>query len=76
MISILPEQPSLARENFDLVPQASKEDDRGSHFERLPFGKRDLVLLIGVNHACISVQFLCVLIAQLHYSHSYSLILH
>ena len=35
-----------------------------------------LGLVIGVNHACIVVQFLCVFIAQLHDSHSYSLILH
>ena len=31
--------------------------------------------LIGVNHACISVQIICSFIAQLHDSHSYSLIL-
>ena len=40
VISIRPEQPSLAREDSDLVPQASKEDDRVSHFERLPFIKK------------------------------------
>ena len=31
--------------------------------------------MIGVNHACISVKFLCAFKAQLHDSHSYSLIL-
>ena len=41
VISTRPEQPSLAREDSGLVPQASKEDDRGSHFEWLPFTKKD-----------------------------------
>ena len=40
MISIRPEQPSLAREDFGLIPQAFREDDRGSHFKRLPFVKK------------------------------------
>ena len=31
--------------------------------------------MIGVNHACISVKFLSVFIAQLHDSNSYSVIL-
>ena len=34
------EQPSLAREDFGLVPQASKKDDKGSCLERLPFVKK------------------------------------
>ena len=34
------EQPSLAREDFGLVPQASKKDDKGSHFDGLSFVKR------------------------------------
>ena len=33
-------QPSLAREDFGLVPQASKKDDRGSCLERLSFAKK------------------------------------
>ena len=33
-------QPSLAREDSGLVPQASKKDDRGSHLECLPFAKK------------------------------------
>ena len=33
-------QPSFAREDFGLVPQASKKDDRGSRLERLPFVKK------------------------------------
>ena len=33
-------QPSLAMEDFDLVPQASKKDDRGNRLERLPFVKK------------------------------------
>ena len=40
VISIQPEQPSLARDNSDLFPQASKKDDRGSRFEPLPFAKK------------------------------------
>ena len=40
MISIRPEQPSLAREDFGLVPQASKKDDKGSCFKSLPFAKK------------------------------------
>ena len=40
VISTQPGQPSLAREDSDLVPQASEEDDRGSRFERLPFTKK------------------------------------
>ena len=44
VISTQFEQPSLAREDSGLVPQASKKDNRGSHLERLPFAKRVLVL--------------------------------
>ena len=33
-------QPSLAREDSGLVPQASKKDDGGSHLEILPFAKK------------------------------------
>ena len=33
-------QPSLAREDFGLISQASKEDDMGSRFERLPFANK------------------------------------
>ena len=40
VISTQPGQPSLAREDSGLVPQASEEDDRGIHFERLPFTKK------------------------------------
>ena len=40
VISIRSEQPSLAREDSGLVPQASKKEDRGSHFEPLPFAKK------------------------------------
>ena len=41
MISTRPKQPSLAREDSSLVPQASKEDDRGIHVEPFPFAKKD-----------------------------------
>ena len=40
VISTQPGQPSLAREGSDLVPRASKKDDRGSCLERLPFTKK------------------------------------
>ena len=40
VISTQSGQPSLAKEDSGLVPQASKNDDRGSHFERLPFSKK------------------------------------
>ena len=40
MISTQPEQPSLAREDSDPVPQVSKKVDKGSHLERLPFTKK------------------------------------
>ena len=40
MISTQPGQPSLAREDSGLVPQASKKDDRDSRLERLPFTKK------------------------------------
>ena len=40
VISTQSRQPSLAREDFGLVPQASKKDDRGSRLERLPFPKK------------------------------------
>ena len=39
MISTQPGQPSLARKDSGLIPQASKKDDRGSHLEHLPFAK-------------------------------------
>ena len=41
VISLWPEQPSLAREDSNPAPQASKEVDRGSHLELLPFTKKD-----------------------------------
>ena len=41
VISTRLEQPFLAKEDSGLIPQASKEDDRGSRFERLPFVKKD-----------------------------------
>ena len=44
VISTQSGQPSLAKENSDLVPQASKKDDRGSRLEHLPFAKRVLIL--------------------------------
>ena len=40
VISTQPGQLSLAREDFGLVPQASKNVDRGSCHERLPFTKK------------------------------------
>ena len=40
VISTQPVQPSVAREDSGLVPQAFEEDDRGSHFECLPFTKK------------------------------------
>ena len=40
VISIRPKQPYLAREDFGLVPQASKKVDRGIRLERLPFMKK------------------------------------
>ena len=40
MISTQPGQPSLAREDSSLAPQASKKVDRGSHLQRLPFTKK------------------------------------
>ena len=40
MINTHSGQPSLAREDSGLVPQASKKDDRGSRLERLPFEKK------------------------------------
>ena len=39
VISTQSGQPSLAREDSGLVPQASKKDDRGSRVDRLPFAK-------------------------------------
>ena len=39
-INLRPKQPSLAREDPDVTPQASKEVDRGSHPKRLPFMKK------------------------------------
>ena len=40
MISTQSGQPSLTKEDSDLVPQASKKDDRGSCLKRLPFAKK------------------------------------
>ena len=40
VISTQSEQPSLAREDSDLVPQASKKNDRGSRLEHFPFAKK------------------------------------
>ena len=40
VISLRPEQPSLAKEDFGFAPRASKEVDRGSHLKRLPFTKK------------------------------------
>ena len=40
VISTQPRQPSLAREDSKLVPQASEEDDRGNRFELLIFVKK------------------------------------
>ena len=40
VISTQSEQSSLAREDFDFVPQAYKKDDKGSRLERLPFAKK------------------------------------
>ena len=40
LISTQSGQPSLAREDFSLIPQASKKDNRGSGLERLPFAKK------------------------------------
>ena len=39
-ISLRSEQPSLAREDPDITPQASKEVNRGSRLKRLPFTKK------------------------------------
>ena len=41
VISLRSEQPSLAREDSSPAPQASKEVDRGSRLELLPFTKKD-----------------------------------
>ena len=41
VINTQPGQPSLARVDSGLVPQASKEDDGGSCFKHLPFVKKD-----------------------------------
>ena len=40
VISTQSGQPSLAGEDSNLVPQASKRDDRSSRLERLPFAKK------------------------------------
>ena len=40
VISTQSGQPSLARKDFFLVPQASKKDDSGSHLNHLPFAKK------------------------------------
>ena len=45
VISLRSEQPSLAREDFDPAPQASKEVDRGSRLKRLPFKKKGIPAL-------------------------------
>ena len=41
VISLRPKQSSLAREDPDVAPQASKEVDRCNHLKRLPFTKND-----------------------------------
>ena len=41
MVSLRPEQPSLAREDSVPTPRPSKKVDRGSRPERLPFTKKD-----------------------------------
>ena len=41
VISLRPEQPSLAGEDSGPAPQASKKVDRGSHLEGVPFTKKD-----------------------------------
>ena len=40
VISTQSEQPSLSREDSDLVPKAYKKDDKDSRLERLPFAKK------------------------------------
>ena len=40
VITTQPGQPSLAREDSDPTPQASKKVDRGSRLEHLPFTKK------------------------------------
>ena len=44
VISLRPEQPSLAREDSGITPRASKEVDRGRRLKLLPFTKRVPVL--------------------------------
>ena len=39
VISTQSKQPSLSREDSDLVSQASKKEDRGRRLEHLPFAK-------------------------------------
>ena len=41
VISLWPEQPSLAREDSGLAPRASKKVERGSRLEGFPFTKKD-----------------------------------
>ena len=41
VISLRTEQPSLAKEDSGPAPQASKEVDKGSSLEHLPFKKKD-----------------------------------
>ena len=41
VISLRPEQPSLAREDSGLAPRASKKVDRGIRLEGFPFTKKD-----------------------------------
>ena len=41
VICTQPRQPSLAREDSGLDPEASKKDDKGSRLERLFFEKKD-----------------------------------
>ena len=45
MISLQPEQPSLAREDSVPAPQASKKVDRGSRLEGSPFTKKRIPFL-------------------------------
>ena len=41
VISLRPEQPSLAKEDSGLAPQASKKVGRGSRLEGFPLTKKD-----------------------------------
>ena len=49
VISLLPEKPSLAKEDPGPAPQASKEVDRSSHLERLPLTKKGSLLALQAS---------------------------